>query len=166
MVRNAASSTSGARIAPVPPTLPELARVADLGEGDAVGLAAKLSARPDAAASLVGEALVHAATAFERSQKLTSTPRARLALVVDQLEELFTHDLVPARRQAFISVLAVLARSGRAWVLATLRSDFYSRLEEIPELIDLARGHEYVRFSYAGTGADMAEACDLLRSPE
>ncbi len=27
---------------------------------------------------------------------------------------------------------------------------------------DLARGHEYVRFSYAGTGADMIEACDLL----
>jgi aspartate/methionine/tyrosine aminotransferase len=27
---------------------------------------------------------------------------------------------------------------------------------------DLTRGHEYVRFSYAGTGADMIEACDLL----
>ena len=27
---------------------------------------------------------------------------------------------------------------------------------------DLARGHEYVRFSYAGAGEDMAEACDLL----
>jgi aspartate/methionine/tyrosine aminotransferase len=27
---------------------------------------------------------------------------------------------------------------------------------------DLARGHEYVRFSYAGAGADIAEACDLL----
>jgi aspartate/methionine/tyrosine aminotransferase len=27
---------------------------------------------------------------------------------------------------------------------------------------DLARGHEYVRFSYAGMGADMAEACELL----
>jgi aspartate/methionine/tyrosine aminotransferase len=27
---------------------------------------------------------------------------------------------------------------------------------------DLARGHEYVRFSYAGTSADMAEACELL----
>ena len=27
---------------------------------------------------------------------------------------------------------------------------------------DLARGHEYVRFSYAGASADMAEACDLL----
>ena len=27
---------------------------------------------------------------------------------------------------------------------------------------DLARGHEFVRFSYAGDGADMAEACELL----
>jgi len=27
---------------------------------------------------------------------------------------------------------------------------------------DLARGHEYVRFSYAGAGADIAEACTLL----
>jgi aspartate/methionine/tyrosine aminotransferase len=27
---------------------------------------------------------------------------------------------------------------------------------------DLARGHEYVRFSYAGAGADLAEACELL----
>ena len=27
---------------------------------------------------------------------------------------------------------------------------------------DLARGHEYVRFSYAGATADMTEACDLL----
>jgi aspartate/methionine/tyrosine aminotransferase len=27
---------------------------------------------------------------------------------------------------------------------------------------DLARGHEYVRFSYAGAGSDMTEACDLI----
>ncbi len=27
---------------------------------------------------------------------------------------------------------------------------------------DLARGHEYVRFSYAGTGSDLVEACELL----
>jgi aspartate/methionine/tyrosine aminotransferase len=27
---------------------------------------------------------------------------------------------------------------------------------------DLARGHEYVRFSYAGTTSDVAEACELL----
>lgn len=29
---------------------------------------------------------------------------------------------------------------------------------------DLARGHEYVRFSYAGEGADLAAACELLAS--
>jgi aspartate/methionine/tyrosine aminotransferase len=29
---------------------------------------------------------------------------------------------------------------------------------------DLARGHEYVRFSCAGTSSDMAEACDLVRT--
>jgi aspartate/methionine/tyrosine aminotransferase len=27
---------------------------------------------------------------------------------------------------------------------------------------DLARGHEYVRFSYAGASDDLARACDLL----
>jgi AAA ATPase domain len=144
-----------------PDALPELAQVADLKVGDAAGLAAKLAARPEAAASLVGEALVHAATAFERSKGLAATPRARLAVVVDQLEELFTHNLDPASRQAFITVLAVLARSGRAWVLATLRSDFYARLEEIPELIGLARGHG----SYQLPALVPAEITALIRQP-
>lgn len=144
-----------------PDALPEMAQVADLEKGDPVGLASKLAARPEAAASLVGEALVHAATAFERSRGLTTTPRARLALVVDQLEEVFTHDLDPARRQAFIVVLAALARSSRAWVLATLRSDFYARLEEIPELIDLTRGHG----TYQLPALVPAEITALIRQP-
>ena len=144
-----------------PDALPELAQVADLENGDAVGLAAKLAARPESVASLVGEALVHAATAFERSKGLAGTPRARLALVVDQLEEVFTQDLDPARRQAFITVLAVLARSGRAWVLATLRSDFYARLEEIPELIELTRGHG----TYQLPALVPAEITALIRQP-
>ncbi|MGL4401224.1 MAG: AAA family ATPase, partial [Luteolibacter sp.] len=144
-----------------PEALPELARVAELEEGDAVGLAAKLAARPDTAGALVTAALVHVATAFEHSQGLTHTPRARLALVVDQLEELFTHDLEPTRRQAFITVLTVLARSGRAWVLATLRSDFYARLEEIPELIDLSRGHG----TYQLPALVPAEITALIRHP-
>lgn len=144
-----------------PDALPELAHVADLEDGDAVGLATKLAIRPNAIGSLVGEALVHAATAFERSKGLLRTPRARLALVVDQLEEVFTHELDPARRQAFIMVLDALARSGRAWVLATLRSDFYARLEEIPELIDLIRGHG----TYQLPGLVPAEITALIRQP-
>ncbi len=144
-----------------PDALPEIARSADLPEGDAAGLAAKLAARPEAAASLVGEALVHAATAFERSNHLTGSPRARLALVVDQLEEIFTHDLDAARRDAFIVVLAALARSGRAWVLATLRSDFYARLGEVPALIELTRGHG----TYQLPALVPAEITALIRQP-
>ena len=144
-----------------PGALPELAHVVQLEEGDAAGLAAKLAARPEVVSSWIGEALVHAAAAFERSQGLTSTPRARLALVVDQLEEIFTHGQDPSRCQAFISVLAALARSGRVWVLATLRSDFYARLEEIPELIDLSRGHG----TYQLPALVPAEITALIRHP-
>ena len=55
-------------------------------------------------------------------------PKARLALVVDQLEELFTTGFSPEVRQKYISALAGLVRSGRVFVLATLRSDFYPRI--------------------------------------
>ncbi|MBC8128471.1 MAG: hypothetical protein H8M99_15125, partial [Gloeobacteraceae cyanobacterium ES-bin-144] len=121
----------------------------------------KLAAQPEIAGLLVGEALIHAATALERTRGLTSTPRARLALVVDQLEEVFTHAQDPTRRNALIRVLAVLARSGRVWVLATLRSDFYARLEEIPELVELSRGHG----TYQLPALVPAEITALIRQP-
>ena len=64
-------------------------------------------------------------------------PKARLALVVDQLEELFTGGFSLEIRQKYISALAGLVRSGRVFVLATLRSDFYSSYQEFPDLIEL-----------------------------
>lgn len=64
-----------------------------------------------------------------------------LAVAIDQLEELFTtDDHAPQDRAAFIATLATLAKSGRAWVVATLRSDYYSRCEESPTLMDLKAG--------------------------
>ena len=66
-------------------------------------------------------------------------PKARLALVVDQLEELFTTGFSPEVRQKYISALAGLVRSGRVFVLATLRSDFYPAYQEFPDLIELAK---------------------------
>ncbi len=66
-------------------------------------------------------------------------PKARLALVIDQLEELFTAGFSLEVRQKYISALAGLVRSGRVFVLATLRSDFYPRYQEFPELIELAK---------------------------
>jgi hypothetical protein len=66
-------------------------------------------------------------------------PKARLALVVDQLEELFTSGFSPEVRQNYISAIAGLVRSGRVFVLVTLRSDFYPRYQEFPDLIELAK---------------------------
>ena len=66
-------------------------------------------------------------------------PKARLALVIDQLEELFTAGFSLEVRQKYISALAGLVRSGRVFVLATLRSDFYPRYQEFPDLIELAK---------------------------
>jgi formylglycine-generating enzyme required for sulfatase activity len=61
---------------------------------------------------------------------LAETAEARLVLVVDQLEELFTidslgHDI----REVFVAALDTLAKSGLVWIVATMRSDFFDRLE-------------------------------------
>jgi WD40 repeat protein len=65
--------------------------------------------------------------------------RARLALIVDQLEELFTSGFSEELQLKFVSALAVLARSGRVFVLATLRNDFYARYQQFNDLIELAK---------------------------
>jgi WD40 repeat protein len=72
----------------------------------------------------------------QQRQKLES-PRARLALVVDQLEELFTTGFSLEIQHRYISALASLVRSGRVFVLATLRSDFYTQYQEFQDLIEL-----------------------------
>ena len=59
--------------------------------------------------------------------------------MVDQLEELFTSGFSPDVRQKYISAIAGLVRSGRVFILAALRSDFYSSYQEFPELIELTK---------------------------
>ena len=72
-----------------------------------------------------------------RQRERFELPKARLALVVDQLEELFTTGFSLEVRQKYVSALADLVRSGRVFVLATLRSDFYASYQEFPDLIEL-----------------------------
>ena len=57
------------------------------------------------------------------------------------MEELFTRDWLdePARAR-YVAALAALARSGLASVVATMRSDFFARCAEIPELVALKAG--------------------------
>jgi eukaryotic-like serine/threonine-protein kinase len=129
-------------------------------------LAAELREQSDCVALRVRDAIDHAAREWkiqqshqlkERERQLRGSgrpddanlakqqreslvlPKARLALVVDQLEELFTSGFSPAVRQKYISAIAGLVRNGRVFVLATLRSDFYSSYQEFPELIELTK---------------------------
>jgi tetratricopeptide (TPR) repeat protein len=64
-----------------------------------------------------------------------------LVLVVDQMEEAFSDEQVTiADRDAFFEAIDALARSGSVWVLATMRSDAYFRIAEVPRLVALKEG--------------------------
>jgi tetratricopeptide (TPR) repeat protein len=99
-----------------------------------LGPAENVSARaPDELAAQVGTALEQV-SAREGGE-------CHLALVVDQLEEIFSDPRIDARaREAFVAALDALARSGRVWILATMRSDVYPRLVELPVLMKLKEG--------------------------
>jgi hypothetical protein len=115
--------------------LPELAR-----HHDAASLArflALTASDPAQARALLGTALAEAG----RAAALTEMAEARLVLVVDQLEELFAGSAFDAEaRERFIAVLGALARSGACLVVATMRSDFFPALEEVPALAALSEG--------------------------
>jgi hypothetical protein len=147
-----------------PTALPGLANPESL---DAIrDLASELREHSESVALRVRDALDHAAREWkiqschslqERERHLRSAgrsddadvlrqqrerlepPKARLALVVDQLEELFTSGFSSEVRKKYISALAGLVRSGRVFVLATLRSDFYASYQEFPDLIELSQ---------------------------
>ena len=98
-------------------------------------LAQVLRDSPQAAMSLIKNALSR--------EKLADggNANARLALVIDQMEEMYTQEeILPEHRKAFVDVLDALARSGRVWVICTLRSDFYPRLANLPKLVALKEG--------------------------
>ena len=104
-------------------------------------LAGLLRATPEGAGLLLKGGLSQAANALARSKNLDKQPEARLALVVDQLEELFTLEgLKSDERERFIAALTALAHSGLVWVVGTLRADLYPRCLESPPLMALKEG--------------------------
>jgi formylglycine-generating enzyme required for sulfatase activity len=93
---------------------------------------------------------------------LTEIAEARLLLIVDQLEELFTLDAVDATaRDAFVAALEALATSGLVWVVATMRSDFFDRLERMPRLLALSGGEA----RYVLGPPEPAEIAQIIMQP-
>ena len=117
--------------------LPELRA----GDVDAGRLARTLRDNPDDVDLILAPALRTVALS-ERKRRAADRPlEARLLVVVDQMEELFTRDrLDESVRARYAAALAALARSGRASVVATMRSEFFARCAELPELAVLKAG--------------------------
>jgi WD40 repeat protein/TPR repeat protein len=114
-----------------------------LGHGQsAASLAAHLRSATAAPAFPIGSALGQLTLQARQAGRMLEYESAKLVLVVDQLEELFTGERISAgERVHFIALLAGLVRSGLVWVVATMRRDFWHRADETPELLDLSEGN-------------------------
>ena len=114
-----------------------------IGPGQSVsGLAAHLRNATAEPAYPIATVLGQLAVAARQDGRMLEHETARLVLVLDQLEELFTNELLtPLERQRFIALIAGLVRSGRVWVIATMRKDFWHQADDTPELVHMAEGH-------------------------
>jgi tetratricopeptide (TPR) repeat protein len=117
--------------------LPEL-----IGPGQSVtNLAAHLRTATSMPAYPIATVLGQLTLQARQGGRVLEYESAKLVLVIDQLEELFTNDRLTATdRIRFVELLAGLVRSGCVWVLATMRTDFWHRADETPELVRLAEG--------------------------
>lgn len=96
------------------------------------------SAHPGLPLAMVLDRIGEAACA---SGRMLRFERAVLVLVVDQLEEIFTGERVQSEeRKRFTKLLAGFVASGRVWVIGTMRADFWHRVVDTPDLVQLADG--------------------------
>ncbi len=134
--------------------LPELASL----QYDAKSLRKLLADAPAQAGLPIRQGLA----AASQSANLTEIAEARLLIVVDQLEEIFTLDgVTDQERDAFVAALEVLAKSGLVWIFATMRSDFFDRLEKLPRLLALSAGEA----RYILAQPEPAEIAQIIRQP-
>jgi WD40 repeat protein len=68
-----------------------------------------------------------------RSESEDARLEPHFLLILDQLEELLTADFDADQRQQFSTAIELLVRSRTCICVGTLRSDYFSRLSEIPE---------------------------------
>ncbi len=125
-------------------------------------LAKILRETPKAVVPLIKGGLSQAASEMAKSDLLKEQPTARLVLLVDQMEEMFSlESITHEERIKFIEALDALSRSGRVWVIATLRSDFYPRTTELEGLVALKEGAG----QYDLLAPTSAEIGQMIRQP-
>ena len=138
--------------------LPEL-----LAPGQTVDdLAAYLRGSIGASAFVFSTALGRVTEAARASKRILPHESAKLILVIDQFEELFTLARITAEdRTAFVRLLQSLARSGVVWIIASMRADFWHRILDVPELVALAQGQGRLEVPPPSP----AEVAEMIRKP-
>ena len=94
--------------------------------------------------------------------QLLLPPQGRLVLVVDRLEELFTLCQDEEERQAFLrALLALIQHPPRpAWVVATMRADFYGHVGRYADLAGQVVDHQLYLKSMA-----VEEVPEIIEAP-
>jgi len=128
---------------------------------DSFKLTALLQRDPEEVVLIVKAALTRAAA--QKQLGLVNQPIARLAIGLDQLEEIFTlsERFSAEQRMSFFKAIRALVEGGDAWVVATLRSDFFSRCEEIKDLVELKQG----KGQYHLLAPSSAQLSQMIRYP-
>ena len=98
-------------------------------------LASLWSGNPQAAATPVCAALKRWAKKLTEEEQMNHTADTRLLIAIDQFEEIF--QLSDEQQSLFLKIIDKLAHSGKVWLVATMRSDFYPQLFSLPELMHL-----------------------------
>lgn len=132
------------------------------GGGDAGGaeaLANALRAAPDAAYGSIVAALDRWSNRLAGTAGHGAPPVTGLLFCIDQLEELFTWP--ETLRQSFLMLLHTLLRSGRVWVAATLRSDFYPLLQHEAGLLALKESGRSLDL----TPPDKSQLAEIIEGP-
>jgi len=128
----------------------------------AASLATHLRNATAAPAYPIEAALGQLTAQARQSGRMLEYETAKLILVIDQLEELFTDERIPiGERRLFIQLLNGLVRSGLVWVVATMRKDFWHRADEAPELVHLSEGNGRLELLPPGP----AQLSQMIRRP-
>ena len=140
---------------PTKDPLTELAaRLAAVGGPDALAVRDGLARHPDQAHLAIRSAVLAAAARRDEEPPASGDGAARLVLIVDQFEQVFT--LNPdlggeATRQAFITALCSAAanpagagQEPAALVVIAVRGDFWDRCAAVPELVGALQDGQFV----------------------
>ncbi|MFO1084132.1 MAG: hypothetical protein U1E21_06200 [Reyranellaceae bacterium] len=162
-----ASANDRWRSAVVMPSRGMRTPIAALAEGLVTAMPELAVAPAELAARLLANPAEATAAIAAEIARAESGGRLRVALLIDQLEELLLwareqqSGQAAGEREAFAETLSRLARSRLVWVITTLRSDLMTLLEDSPVLSDLARNERLYRLERPRPGA----LSEIIRRP-